>query len=160
MKNLFCKISILVFVFAAFSVVLTAQPPMHANKRMETLKKMKLLEILDLDEKKANQLLVKYDSWNDKFNKLHTEMDDIQKKLTNALEENKSDDAIEKINEEFLNKLESLHKLMNDRMGDFQKFFTNKEFAKFIIFEKEFPARLQREMMKRFKDRRGGPELH
>ena len=59
---------VLIAVFFAFSSTNTfAQRNIKAKERIEQVKKVKLLEVLELDEKAADKFLAKYTAWENKI---------------------------------------------------------------------------------------------
>lgn len=153
MKTSLIKLIVMLLgLMAALPVI--AQPPMHAHKRMETLKKMKLLEMLDLENDEANKFLVKYDSWSDKLKEKRKELDIAEDKLRLAIKEDKSNDELNKLADNFIAKQEEFHRLMSERIADFRTILSEKNFAILLVFEKEFPKMIQRKMMD-FRQRRG-----
>ncbi len=150
MKTLTFRIAVILILVLSV-LIASAQPPMHANKRMATLKKMKLLEVLELSEEEANKFLVKYDSWTDKIIEEREKLDEIENDLKKALKE--GDGNINEFSLKFESRLENIHKQMNLRLQDFRKLLSEDNYARFLIFEKEFPRKVQKEIMKRQRNR-------
>jgi predicted nucleic acid-binding Zn-ribbon protein len=150
MKHLNFRIMTII-LFALSYLIATAQPPMHANKRMETLKKMKLLEVLDLNESESNQFLAKYDSWADKISDERKKLQNIREELADAVKG--KDDNIKAISTKFENQLNQIHTIMKQRLEDFRKMLSDDNYAKLLIFEMEFPRKLQDEIMNRSRGR-------
>lgn len=128
------------------------QPPMRgaAFQRLATMKKVKLMEVLNLDEAKSDKFLAKYTAYENKMINLHNNMDQVTRELEELMrnEKVKSNELKTKIDE--ILKLNQEHsKLLSERLKDFQSILTDEEFAKVILFERNFNSEVRRKIMEK-----------
>lgn len=149
----FIKIPLILLVVLSYSVVVFAQPPLNSNKRMKTLKKMKMLEVIEFeDENSTNNFLSKYDLYENKIEKQKEEIDKWQDKLYQALQNEESESKIKDLKQSYMNAFKNMHKLIEEKNTEMGKVLSTKEHAKFLLFEKKFHERLRKEVMKRAGD--------
>ena len=116
------------------------------------LKKIKLIEILDLDEKESDKLIVKYSAWEDKIEEQMKNFDDAEDKLRKAIKSDKVDD-IKKQSDNFIKARTNIIKIADERDNDMKSLLTEVQFAKYLIFEKKFRKELGEQIMKKRRDR-------
>ena len=153
MKILKIKIFFLVLILFASGKLLSQppeQPPMRgaAFQRLATMKKIKLMEVLNLDETKSDKFLAKYTAYENKMISLHNNIDQVTRELDNLMksEKVKSSELKGKIDE--ILKLNQEHsKLIRERLKDFQSILTDEEFAKVLLFERNFNSEIRRKIM-------------
>lgn len=147
------------FILFFIPLLINAQPggppdggPRHVRKKIEELEKIKLLEILNLDDETAIKF---FNRRNDFNNKLH----DIEDKKEDKLEELSK--AIDKNNEQEINKLivdlgsieDNLYKIRKDYTNSLSDILTPVQVAKVLTFERNFRREI-RDII--FKARREG----
>lgn len=135
----------------AMSMSLNSQPH-KAKERISMLKKIKLIEILDLDEKESDKLIVKYSAWEDKIEEQMKNFDDAEDKLRKAIKSDKVDD-IKKQSDNFIKARTNIIKIVDERDNDMKSLLTEVQFAKYLIFEKKFRKELGEQIMKKRRDR-------
>lgn len=135
----------------AMTMSLNSQPH-KAKERISMLKKIKLIEILDLDEKESDKLIVKYSAWEDKIEEQMKNFDDAEDKLRKAIKSDKVDD-IKKQSDNFIKARTNIIKIADERDNDMKSLLTEVQFAKYLIFEKKFRKELGEQIMKKRRDR-------
>jgi hypothetical protein len=131
--------------------------PPRAMEKIQTMKKVKLLEVLELPEADADKVLVKYTSYENKIIEATKRTDEITEKLDEAV---KADDYknIEKLNDDFMKARKDLDAALDDRMNGMKQILTKEQFAKYLVFERKFQEELRRAIMERVRERKGkGP---
>lgn len=153
MKNLS---KMLVFLF--ISVVLfqaggelSAQPGPQSIKRIQQVKKMKLLDELNLDEKTADRFLIKYSAWEDKVNEKKEAIDIARKELDLAVQKKEDKSALTQKSNKFLEAMAEMGKTLQDKNIDMRNVLTEEQYAKFLIFEDRFMHDLQKTMFRMMK---------
>jgi Spy/CpxP family protein refolding chaperone len=120
-----------------------------ARQKMTAMKKVKLLEILDLDAATSDKFLAKYTLWEKKIEeqreKVMEAYDNLEKSLKNY--DNKA--AISKATNEVINQQNQMIKLMQESRDDIKTILTDVQFAKYVLFEHKFRSELKRMIMKR-----------
>jgi hypothetical protein len=152
----FYKILILFIVAMAVTNMVMAQgfPPDDLHDKISTIKKMKLLEILKLDEEQTNKFIAKYSFWE---NKIKASRDEIRVKaivLEKAISDNESDAKIAKLSQALLELQKKHFKEMGEFHQSMQAVLDDVQYAKFLVFEIKFPQELKRLLRKR--NGRGG----
>ena len=126
---------------------LQAQPK-HARERIATLKKVKLLEVLKLDESASDKVLSKYSSWENKIEEQMEQFDKAEEQLTNALKSGKKDE-IKPLTANFIKERDDIIENAKSRDEDMKSLLSEEQFAKYLIFEKKFRQELGKQIMKR-----------
>ncbi len=144
-------ISFLAFLFLLTPAELDAQharPPHKARERICQMKKMKLLEVLDLKEEKADKFIVKYSSWENKLEDQRENIEKASKKLMEGLDEGASESKIEELSENLLKEQREFFELHIKKVKDFENLLSPEKYAKLLVFENRFPKELGRMLMK------------
>lgn len=159
-----CRIGIVALVILFVSALtLTAQPygDMQGNgrkvkERISQIKKMKLLDILDLDEASADKFLIKYSAWEKKIeaqrDKIQIALDDLQ--LT--LKSSKDKSAITKKTNAVISLQDDMMKLMKDMRADLKNVLDEVQYAKYLLFEHNFRREMGKMLMKRMHGKKQG----
>jgi len=141
-------LTFLMFSFAFISS--SAQPGKKAMKRINTFKKIKLLEILELNEDLSNKFLIAYD----KFAKQERIAQEEIKETTSKLEKAIRKDETSKI-KDLLKEMETKKKLLLqifiDKHKEFKAILNEKQFATYIVFNEKFRHELGKRLLKRGK---------
>jgi hypothetical protein len=129
----------------------TAQPAEHARERIEMLKKMRLLEILNLKENEADKFIIKYNSTEQAIKEKQKNLDITSDELELALRSNASEkEIIEKTNKMIQNQ-KDFQDAMAKKYDVMKEVLSPKDFAKYMIFEKRFVERLRKFIMNQAK---------
>ena len=124
------------------------------RERIEVYKKMKLLEVLDLEEENAVRFFSKYNKHESELQAVHREM----KETINQIERMVRENAPEPEFEEGFNRLQELEtKLDGERrrfLKDLREILTVQQIGKFIVFERNFGERVQEIMREMRRERR------
>ncbi len=108
-----------------------------ARERMEMIKKMKLLESLDLNEKEADKFIVKYTSFEKAIAVNAKQTKETVLELKKAINSNAFNDI--KTKSEKLTKLKKeLASLQTKRLDELHSILSDKNYANFILFEETF----------------------
>lgn len=144
MRNLFL---LLIFLFASLSVKAQDDRDVFPKQRerIKQLAKLKLIETLELNEDESVRFFAK-------FNEFHKNIENIQLKRNETIDEMKSLIRDEKsFNEtkynEIIKKLSDLGfeeiKIRNNFINSIQEFLPKYKVAKLIVFEREFNRQLR-----------------
>lgn len=142
MKILMCS-AIILFL----STTLLAQPK-HAKERISMLKKVKLLEVLKLDESTSDKVLSKYSSWENKIEEQMSAFDKAEDQLASAVKSGKKDE-IKSLTANFIKERDNIMSMATNRDNDMKTLLNDEQFAKYLIFEKRFRQELGKQIMKR-----------
>lgn len=134
-----------------------AQPKKQRNilKKIDQLERVKLLEVLQLDEEASVKFFVRRKEFKAKSRLVRESLDSLQKYIEDKIESG------EKVNYKSLvgeyTKIESeMHKLRTDYISSNADILNDEQMAKLIIFERVFRREIQ-ELMFRKGNKRGMP---
>jgi hypothetical protein len=142
----------LIFILALFigNIALAQDfPPDELFDKISTIKKMKLLEILKLNEDQTDKFIAKYSYWE---NKIKASRDSIRHKaeqLEDALKDKNDDATIAKLSQELLDMQQRHFKEMGEFHQAMQAVLDDRQYAKFLVFEIKFPQELKRLLNRR-----------
>lgn len=141
MKKLMFSLIILLLATQVFA------QPRKGKERINTVKKIKLLEVLELDEATSDKVLVKYTAWENKIDDMIEEFDKQEEVLSGAIKSGKKEEIVSQtIN--FQNIKTKFIKTVEDRDKDIKSMLTELQYAKYLIFEKRFRKELGQQIMK------------
>lgn len=152
MLNLLIKISSFVVLLLAFILSAHAQPPEKMGERMQALKKIKLLEVLDLKEEESDKFLIKYNAVEKNIRDKQDQLRDISEDLEDALRDGKNDKELAILNSKLLKAHQDFQDANSKRFTDIREVLSETQFAKYLIFEKKFLEKMK-EMLKDKRDR-------
>ncbi len=145
-----------------FSIIETKGQPFQGEKafqRFSTMKKLKMIEILALDEAKSDKFLAKYTSYDNKIFTIHNQIDKATRELMELMKQErvKLNDLKNK-NAEIINLHSELSKTMGERYKEFQNLLSDEELAKLILFERNFNNEVRKKIMGRGHNRNAPDE--
>lgn len=152
------KVLLLIVIFSlAFGYTFAQKPPLKAMERIQSLKKIKLLEILELNEADADKFIVKYNEYEknvlDKFKKLEDASDELQKAIDNEDYKN-----IDKLNDNYIVANKELNQAVQDKFENVKKILPKEKYAKYLVFERRFQNEIRKQVFKRMGEMDGeGP---
>ncbi|MCL2039140.1 MAG: hypothetical protein FWG85_01775 [Bacteroidetes bacterium] len=107
-----------------------------AKERMDVVKKMKMLEAMDLDETKSEKFLVKLNAHNKQIDEKRKQQKEVVAKLNEAVKNNSKD--INNLNDQLLNLHNEIHKLNVEKNQELRGVLSEAEFSKYLVFENKF----------------------
>lgn len=154
MKKLGIKTTTLALVaLFVLPILAIAQPPEDMGRmkeRIMSMKKVKMLDILELSEEKTDKFLAKFNPAEKKIMEISKSLDENARDMRELLEEKsvKSGDLKQK-SEAILKLQEDLHNAIEDKFKSVQTVLSEEEFAKFVVFERLFQEELRKRLMNR-----------
>ena len=157
MQNLFFKVIVTVIFLILFSssVVFSQNPqnmPPKAIERINSLKKVKLLEVLELKEDEADKFLVKYNGYEKDIQDKMKALEDKTIDLHQALNSKSKD--LEKITNDYIALKSDLDNTVNKKLSDLKNYLTPEQYAKYLLFERNFHEELRKSVMRQMNQRR------
>jgi|GEM_PF-2355211 len=151
------KLLAFILIIITLSVGLNAQSGNQFRERVKTLKKVKMLEHLDLSTEKADQLILEFNSIEDRMEDANRLLKEAVKSLEAKIKESENDaekaklsaDQLRELSNDVKQKTEALLNLQKQKMEEFEKILDDFEFAKFIIFEHKFREELEKRLSNR-----------
>jgi len=146
----------IVFVITFSAIEVTVQPAFKAKERMKQMKKMKLLDILNLSEEEADKFIVKYSSWENKTDDQRDVIDKASDELFEAIKSEANNEELQKLSAKLLAEQEKFFAIQTDKFKAMKDFLTPVNYAKLLVFEDRFIKELGKMMMERRGDGQGG----
>ncbi|PID56412.1 MAG: hypothetical protein CR986_10295 [Ignavibacteriae bacterium] len=141
---------IIIFLMIFTTTILAQEMPRHRHfgKRFEELEKLKLLEILDLDEETAIKFFIRRKKSRERVNKYSQEMHKVFRKIEKALEDNDKS--------QYGTLIERSTKIENKIIGE-RSFFidslkdilTEEQILKVILFDHKFKKEIRNLLLER-----------
>ena len=132
-----------IFVTGALALIICAneteaQPGHRTMERINLIKKIKMLEELQLDDatwKKFNDV---HNEWEKKLQKQREKMKEAMDELNKAVKDNKSESDIKTKSENFMKVMKETMDMEQKRLNAIKAVLSDVEFAKFLVFEHKF----------------------
>lgn len=152
MKKHYFKTIILILSLVFASNIIFAQPMDNerAKQRIMTMKKIKVLEILNLSEEKSDKFLSKYNAGENKIMSISEKIDQATCYLHQTLDAKSAKASeLKQRTDEIIKLQDELHNAMSERTKGIQSVLNEEEFAKYMLFERRFNDELRRHIMER-----------
>ncbi len=158
--RLFFKITIfalmiVIMPFAGKSQGVGMEDHPKAKERIQQLKKIRLIDILQLDEASAEKFFARYNQYQKPIDDARASLKEAVADLEKNVQSNsgkeysrKSDLVIEKQN--------ALANAISERLKVMKSILTEEQYAKFVVFENNFAGQLQKMLMERKKRKLDG----
>jgi len=134
-------------------------------ERLAQLKKLKLIETLDLDERTAEKFFVRYNEGQKKINQARQSLRDAVKELEAAIRANVSETELSTKTQSATKAMQQLSNALLERLESVRPLLSPQQYAKLVVFEVRFLEGLQRTLLERRgpalrdRDRRRVPPL-
>ncbi len=155
------RIVIAIILMAGFGGVCLAQPPggpmggAKAKEKIQQLKKIKLLDILSLDESTSEKFLAKYSVIEKKIEEKRMAMNKMADELTESLKKGESKDVISQKTQALVKMQEEFAREAMESQMSMKSILNDVEFAKFVVFELKFREEFIKIMFDRLKNKQG-----
>ena len=145
---MFALVNINVLLLVFLSSMIIAQP--HSNKRnkefgkrFEDLEKIKLIEILDLDEERAIKFFSRRNEHKNRLNEIKSESEELLFEMEKSLEAEENKDQF---TSPIKNSIEIESKFMNEKSNFYksiQDILSQEQIVKLILFERKFKRNIR-----------------
>lgn len=126
------------------------------HQKIENMKKMKILEYLDLNEDQADKFLVKYSAGSKVIMENMKKADDLSDKLKDALKDNSGSKEAIALADELVKAQKAIEDAKGQLMDNMKGVLPADKFTKFVYFEANFQKEVMKRMMKKQQKRGGG----
>ena len=123
-------------------------------RKIEQFKKMKLLEVLDLDEAAANTFLAKYDKWEKQIIQLMQARSEMAMDMKIRLERKAPDSELTSLLDSLVETSKKYEDTKFAMFADMRSVLTPRQAVKFSLFEMQFQRKLH-ESIDKLRDHRG-----
>ena len=135
------KVCLIIIVFSLLSANVTADNNRNisspkAKERMDMIKKMKMIDAMELDEAKSEKFLIKFNSYSKQLEEKRKQQQELVDKLNEATNNTSKD--LSKLADQMLSLQNEINKIHTDKNQDIRGILSEKEFAKFLVFENNF----------------------
>jgi hypothetical protein len=121
------------------------------KQRLDIIKKMKLMDALELDDKTEEKVLQTYSDWENKIEDQQDKLTGVAKDLNNALNKSQADKTIQKLTDDYIKAQQLLLTMSIDKNKEIRKILGARNFAKFIVFEHFFNIELRKMIFQKIK---------
>lgn len=122
--------------------------------KIAQIKKIKMLEILDLDEESANKFLAAYTAHEDKVKEAFIAYKNTMKELKEMLDNDKTTAEIKGMNEKVLEAAKNWGESMRNKNNEIRNLLNPEQFAKYLVFESDFYKEMGKHIKRMKNDRR------
>ena len=163
MKRFLLFMVLSVLVLGVVPVTTPAQPSRRGERqerlreRISDLRKVKLLDLLDLEGEQVERFFAVYNRFEDKIQDAKEAIDEAARDLQGAIGNDASDADLGKLTETLRSKIRVMERLIEERFDESKKVLTTRQYAQYVVFEARFRDELQRmvlDRMRRMRDRR------
>lgn len=135
---------VLLFVTICFSYAQDNQSAASnkAIERIQQIRKVKLIEVLDLDDNTADKFFLKDHQNSKKIDNIRQEIDNLSAELEKSLREGQQAD-IRKKSDQMFTKMTEFMNLNIDRLKTAKQLLPEEKFAKFMVFETKFRREIE-----------------
>ncbi len=127
-----------------------------AKERIHQVKLIKLLDILDLDDKTSEKFISKYMGLEKDLEKQRKQMDSSLDELEMSINKGEKKDKISEKTKKVMEQSKKFCNLMDERLLAVKPLLNDEQFAKLVLFEYKFAKEFQRMLIER-RNRGGGP---
>ncbi len=107
-------------------------------ERLEQYKKIRMIEVLKLDEETGLKLVGRYNKHRENVKQLEESRAALVEKLETQLKANSSDSELQRSFNEFYEIEKKIGDSRKKYLEDLKEIFTNKQIAEYMIFERNF----------------------
>lgn len=112
-----------------------------AKKQIDQLKKLKLIEALNLDDAAAEKFFVRYNTEQKKVDEARKSLDDTMNELDKA-KSSGNNEKIKQLTQQTLDKNKNLQNASNEMLRSVREVLNEKQYADFLVFEAKFQKQL------------------
>ncbi|MCX6147931.1 MAG: hypothetical protein NTW25_11895 [Candidatus Kapabacteria bacterium] len=142
------------FILIFTSISMFAEPTNRLKERIKTLKKVKLIEILDLSEDKSEKFMIKYNTYQSKIDSKNMEVDNAIQELETVASNKNSKIEIIKLKTNLLQRVQNeLVFIIQEKDKEIKSILNEVEFAKYLVFERKFANELRKSLLRLNKKR-------
>jgi hypothetical protein len=149
-------VSLAIFIGLTTFNILNAQPPFKAKERIEQLKKIKLLDVLELDEERSTKFLSKYNELDRASEEKRLKMQHEVEVLELLIKTDAKKEEITEQTKKVIKAQQEYHESVSKKMTDIKPLLDEIEYAKFVVFESRFHEEVRKIIMKNYRNRHEG----
>ena len=127
----------------------------EGRERLETLRQVRMIEALDVDEEKAARITVLYNRHLEHNRETMRGIDALIDELEEAIETGAPDSELQQIRSQIKENRDAVHSNRMDFYRDAEEILTTRQVAKLIVFERNFQRDMRQFMREAQRERRG-----
>jgi hypothetical protein len=120
----------------------------RAKQRITQLKKLKMIELLEMNDQTAEKFLIRYNAEqkkvDDALKALNSSMSDLDKALQDP---KKSTDVLKVLNDQTLDKQVQMQTAVTERLRSLRPILDERQYAKFMLFEAKFQEQVRKTLL-------------
>jgi len=149
------NISFLIIIVIS-SLNILAQPPEKARERIEALKKMRMLEVIELSGETADRFILRYNDYDRELKSKIANYEAAVDELEKVLAAKSSEKTIKEKSDNLVNAHKDVHNTIANRANHFKEILNTEQLARYLIFEKRFEDKLREMLLENPKKARPG----
>jgi hypothetical protein len=119
-----------------------------AKQRITQLKKLKMIELLDMNEQTAEKFLMRYNTEQKKVDDALKALNTTMADMDNALQDpKKSPEAFKQLNDQTLEKQVQMQSAVTERLRNLRPILDERQYAKFLLFEAKFQEQVRKTLL-------------
>jgi Spy/CpxP family protein refolding chaperone len=148
MNALIRRAGLLLLVFAAVAAQSTAQdnPPQgqgRALERVEQFKKIRLMEVLNLDEQSSIKFFARYNKYQESLRELRKKQVQALGRMQELRKSKAADSEYDKMVDELLSLERQINEAKSKYVEELKGTLTSKQLAEYLVFEARFQQNLR-----------------
>jgi Spy/CpxP family protein refolding chaperone len=147
--TMFLVLSFLAFVQSSFAQRREGRMEGHQGgrqpfERLESFKKIRMMEALHLDENTSIKFFARYDKHEDRMRAIEAERNDVVEQLDSLSRDDAGDEAYKAVFDQFTAIDKEIARERSDFLASLKEVLTDKQIAQYIVFERNFMRDLRR----------------
>ena len=121
------------------------------RQKISQIKKIQMLDELDLSEEQSEKFLLLYNNWNKQIEVARSKVDSARRELKKFLKDTTASYSASQYSQKtdnFLTCLNSMQNLIEKRNASIKSSFPGEIYARYILFEEDFMVNLQKKYMR------------
>lgn len=152
-----CRIQLfttMMFAFLLIHHVALSQPdpnPAKMHQRIEEMRKIKLLDVLNLNDDQVEKFFAVYNKHQKNHEMLRKDIDRRSKELQAMIDKGSTDAELAPVVEELRQAIRNMGKSIDARFDEARAVLTPKQYAAYVVFEARFRDELQNLILNRLR---------
>jgi hypothetical protein len=124
--------------------------PSKPKQRIAQLKKLKLIEILDMNEQTAEKFFVRYNADQKKVDDALKALNDAMRELDKALDQDpkkSTPEQVKPLNDAVLERQAQMQAAVAERLRSLRGLLDERQYAKFLLFEAKFQEQVRKTLL-------------
>lgn len=146
----FSPFLLLLFLFiACYTNVEAQRHSFRAKERMNQVKLIKLLDVLDLDEKTSEKFIPRFNAIEKKFEDNRVQIDSALEELEISIQKGEKKERVNERIKVIMDLNKQFSALMNEKFEAIKPLLSEEQYAKYVLFEFKFSKEIHKMLIER-----------